>query len=92
MFTFEVGVLCGNPLQWFGSGLEQDPDPTREFGHVANTTNDAGWKIIAALLPVILPWVVLAMVPVLDLAGFIGLSGNGLTPSKIDNFLSEPSL
>jgi len=92
MFTFEVGVLCGNPLQQFGSGLEPDPEPTRESGPVANTTNDARWKIIAAPLPVILPWVELAMVPVLDLAGFIGLSGNGLTPSKIDNFLSEPSL
>jgi len=36
--------------------------------------------------------VVLATVPVLDPAGFIGLHGNSLTPSKIDNFLSEPSL
>jgi len=36
--------------------------------------------------------VVLATVPVLDPAGFIGLRGNGLTPSKIDDFLSEPSL
>jgi len=36
--------------------------------------------------------VVLATVPVLDPAGFIGLCGNGLTPSKIDDFLSEPSL
>jgi hypothetical protein len=35
---------------------------------------------------------VLATVPVLDLAGNIGLRGNGLTPSKIDDFLSEPSL
>jgi len=34
---------------------------------------------------------VLAMVPVLDLAGFIGLRGNGLTASKIDDFLSEPT-
>jgi len=34
---------------------------------------------------------VLATVPVLDPAGFIGLRGNGLTPSKIDDFLSEPS-
>jgi hypothetical protein len=36
--------------------------------------------------------VVLATVPVLDLAGNISLRGNGLTPSKIDDFLSEPSL
>jgi len=36
--------------------------------------------------------VVLATVPVLDPAGIIGLRGNGLTPSKIDDFLSEPSL
>jgi len=35
---------------------------------------------------------VLATVPVLDPAGFIGLRGNGLTPSKIDDFFSEPSL
>jgi len=37
------------------------------------------------------PSVVLATVPVLDLAGFIGPRGNGLTPSKIDDFLSAPS-
>jgi hypothetical protein len=36
--------------------------------------------------------VVLATGPVLDPAGFIGLRGNGLTPSKIDDFLCEPSL
>jgi hypothetical protein len=36
--------------------------------------------------------VVLATGPVLDLASFIGLRGNGLTPSKIDDILSEPSL
>ena len=35
---------------------------------------------------------VLATVPVLDAASFIGLRGNGLTPSKIDDFLTEPSL
>jgi hypothetical protein len=35
---------------------------------------------------------VLATVPVLDPAVIIGLRGNGLTPSKIDDFLSEPSL
>jgi hypothetical protein len=35
---------------------------------------------------------VLAIVPVLDLAGFTGLCGTSLTPSKIDDFLSEPSL
>jgi hypothetical protein len=39
MLTFEETVLCGNPLQRFGSGLELDPEPTREFGPVANTTN-----------------------------------------------------
>jgi hypothetical protein len=32
---------------------------------------------------------VLAMVPYLDLAGFIGLPGKGLITSKIDDFLSE---
>jgi len=35
---------------------------------------------------------VLATVPGLDPAGFIGLRGNRLTPSTIDDFLSEPSL
>ena len=38
MLTFQERVLCGNPLQRFGSGLEPDPEPTREFGPVANTT------------------------------------------------------
>jgi hypothetical protein len=38
-----------------------------------------------------MPQVVLATVPVLDPAGFIGLRGNGLTPSKINDFLSTPS-
>jgi hypothetical protein len=33
--------------------------------------------------------VVLATVPYLEPAGFIGLRGNGLTTSKIDDFLSE---
>jgi hypothetical protein len=37
ILTFEEWVLCGNPLQQFGSGLELDPEPTREFGPVANT-------------------------------------------------------
>jgi len=35
------------------------------------------------------PRVVLATVPYLEPAGFIGLRGNGLTTSKIDDFLSE---
>jgi len=38
------------------------------------------------------PSIVFATVPVLDLAGFIGLRGNSLTPSKIDHFFSVPSL
>jgi len=42
--------------------------------------------------PVVSAAIVLATVPVLDPAGFIDLRGNGLTPSKIDDFLSEPSL
>jgi hypothetical protein len=37
-------------------------------------------------------YLLLATVPVLDPAGIIGLRGNGLTPSKIDDFLREPSL
>ena len=39
MLTFEERVLCGNPLQYFASGLEPDPEPTRAFGPVANTTH-----------------------------------------------------
>jgi hypothetical protein len=35
---------------------------------------------------------VIAAVPVLELAGIIGLRGNGLTTSKIDDFLCESSL
>jgi hypothetical protein len=38
MLTFEEQVLCGNPLQRFSSRLEPDPEPTREFGPVANTS------------------------------------------------------
>jgi hypothetical protein len=38
------------------------------------------------------PHVVLATGPVLNPAGFIGLRGNGHTPSKIVDFLSELSL
>ena len=34
-------VLCGNPLQQLGSGLEPDPEPNREFGTVANTNFSA---------------------------------------------------
>jgi len=37
MLTFQERVLCGNPLQRFGSGLELDTEPTREFGPIANT-------------------------------------------------------
>jgi len=35
---------------------------------------------------------VLAMVPVLEPAGFKGLCGNVIAQSKIDDLLSEPSL
>jgi hypothetical protein len=38
MLTFEERVLSGNPLQRFGFGLELDPEPTWEFGPVANTS------------------------------------------------------
>jgi len=38
MLTFQQQVLCGNPLQRFSSGFEPDPEPTREFGPVANTS------------------------------------------------------
>jgi len=32
--------VCGNSLQQFGSGLEPDPEPTMEYGPVANTMPD----------------------------------------------------
>lgn len=37
IFTFEVRVLSGNPLQRFGSRSEPDPEPTREFEPIATT-------------------------------------------------------
>jgi len=40
MLTCEEQVMWGNLLQWFGSGLEPDPEPTREFGPIANNTID----------------------------------------------------
>jgi len=36
MLSFEELVLCGNPLQRLSSGLEPDPELTREFGPIAN--------------------------------------------------------
>jgi len=36
MSTVEEWVVCGNQLQQFGSGLEQDSEPTREFEPIAN--------------------------------------------------------
>jgi len=45
--TFEERILCGNPLQRFGSGLEPDPELTRKFGPVANTT-----QIIYLFIPI----------------------------------------
>jgi len=41
MLTSEKRVLCANPLQRFGSGLEPDQEPTREMGPVANTNFQA---------------------------------------------------
>jgi len=38
MLTFEEPILSGNPLQQIGSGSERDPELTREFGPVANTS------------------------------------------------------
>jgi len=38
MLTCKERVLCRNPLQRFGSVLEPDPEPTREFEPVAITT------------------------------------------------------
>jgi hypothetical protein len=37
-------------------------------------------------------YLMLSMVPVLDPASCIGWRGNGLTPSKIGNFVHGPSL
>jgi hypothetical protein len=45
MLTFEEWVLCGNPLQRFGSELEPDPEPTQEFGPVGNTRNEQGLEV-----------------------------------------------
>jgi hypothetical protein len=45
MMTFEERVLCGNPLQRFGSGLEPDPEPTWDFGPVANTSVDMAMRL-----------------------------------------------
>ena len=39
-------VLCGNLLQWFGSGLEPDLEPNRGFGPVANTTSAKRPRIV----------------------------------------------
>jgi len=39
MLTFEERVLCGNLLEWFGSGLEPDPEVSWEFVPVANIIN-----------------------------------------------------
>jgi hypothetical protein len=51
------------------------------------------WQCTCCRTTMLKEWpVVLATGPVLDPPGFIGLRGNGLTPSKIDDFLSEPSL
>jgi hypothetical protein len=38
MLMFEERVLCGNRVQLFGSRLELDLEPTREFGPIANTS------------------------------------------------------
>jgi len=48
--------------------------------------------LYSLLMWLLLLWLVFATVPVLDPAGFIGRCGNGLTPSNIDDFWSEPSL
>jgi len=40
MLTFEKRLLCGNAVSWFSSGLERDPEPTRGFVPLANTTDD----------------------------------------------------
>jgi hypothetical protein len=37
MMNFDERILSGNPLQRFGSGLELELEPTREFEPVANT-------------------------------------------------------
>ena len=41
-------VFGENPLQRSGSGSEPDSEPNREFGPVANTTQDAPPKIVDA--------------------------------------------
>jgi len=43
-------VLCGNPLQRFGSGLEPDPEPNRESGPVANTRSSTSGSLRHCIL------------------------------------------
>jgi len=58
---------------------------------LASTTSDPFTYAEAMDSPQHEHWkrVVLATVPYLEPAGFIGLRGNGLTTSKINDFLSE---
>jgi hypothetical protein len=69
--------------------LEQSKQTRQQPNPNPNTTTIAS----SATRGLVHSSLVLAMVPVLDpVAGNIGLHGNGLTPSKIDDFLSELSL
>jgi hypothetical protein len=58
MLTVEQRVWCGNPVQQFGAGMEPQPEPTPEFGPIANTSGmwyvACGWQHILAniMMPV----------------------------------------
>jgi hypothetical protein len=69
-----------NSIFW----LCQSPTWSEHSGLLANIDHMSEWAHWVCIL--------LATGPVLDPAGYIGLRGHGLTASKIDDFLSEPSL
>jgi hypothetical protein len=85
-------------ITFFKDILKADPIRTLQLKHSAVWTEEfpryytGSTAYLATYLAGWASWLVLATVPVLDRAGNIGLRGNGLTPSKIDDFLSEPSL
>ena len=67
-------------------------DPVSKFVQLRIPAAAVALQVFSVGIIVGCTHVVFATVPVSDPAGFIGLRGNGLTPSKIDDFLSAPSL
>jgi hypothetical protein len=66
--------------------------PTDNGRHIPAIYGDYVDVISKSKADTLPPCLVLATVPVLDPAGNIGLLGNGLTLSNIDEYLSELSL